>query len=49
MRRALIVVLAIFVLLMLDGVFNGYRISGGLLHEVQEFGRVVTRTLDEMF
>jgi hypothetical protein len=49
MRRALVVVLVVVVLVALDAVFNEARVSGALYREVLEFGRVLNRTVSEMF
>ena len=49
MRRALIVVLLVVVLVALDAIFNESRFGGALYREVMEFGRIVNRTVTEMF
>jgi hypothetical protein len=49
MRRALVVVLLIVVLLGIDVIFNDFRFSAAMYREVLEFGRLFTRTVDEIF
>jgi hypothetical protein len=49
MRRALIVVLLVVALVALDAVFNDARVSGALYREVMEFGRILNRTVSELF
>jgi hypothetical protein len=49
MRRVLLVVSIVLLLVVLDAVFNGYRFTGAVYREIAEFGRVVNRTIDEVF
>jgi len=49
MRRVLLVISIVLLLVVLDAAFNGYRVTGGIYREIAEFGRVVIRTIDEIF
>lgn len=49
MRRAMVVILILALLLALDIIFNGSRFSAALTREIAEFGRLINRTVDEMF
>jgi hypothetical protein len=49
MRRALVVILLVAVLLALDATFNGFRVTGAVYREIVEFGRLFTRTIEELF
>jgi hypothetical protein len=49
MRRLLLAVSIVLLLVVLDAAFNGYRFTGGIYREIAEFGRVVNRTIGELF
>jgi hypothetical protein len=49
MRRAFLVVLIIALLVALDALFNGYRVTEGIYRGIVEFGRLINRTVDQFF